>query len=367
MPAWFPGYNRRIITLANKAVKKTVMITGATGFVGSHLALTLAERGYHVRALVRNKSKAKHLEKAGVELVLGDLVRGTDVEAAAKGTQIIYHIAALYRSVKYPNKIYKKVNVEGTRNVINAAEKLGIPRLVHCSTVGVHGDIKSIPANEDAPFNPTDIYQKTKLEAEMLVAKAIKRGLHATIFRPVGVYGPGDMRFLKLFKNIHSGKFFMLGLGEVLYHLIYIDDLVEGAILCGERQDAIGRTYILAGPRYTTIIKLSDLVAKALGKDLPARRLPLAPFKLIASVCKILYKPFGIEPPLYPRRLDFFCKSRAFTSRRARRELGFRPKVDLAEGLARTAKWYFDQGLLEGKPPVDLKAREYPDKDKNKG
>ncbi len=341
--------------MATKFRNKTVMVTGATGFIGNHLAQTLVKRDYNVIALVRSRKRAEHLEKQGVKLVEGNLIHSSDVEAAVQGVKTIYHIAALYRSAKYPDKIYKEVNVEGTRNIINAAEKFGVKRLVHCSTVGVHGDINSVPADEEATFAADDVYQRTKLEGELLVRKAIERGLPATIFRPVGVYGPGDMRFLKLFKSINRGWFRMLGSGKVLYHLIYIDDLIEGVLLCSEKPEAIGRTYILSGPRYTTIEELSKLIATVIGKELPKGKLPLAPLKLLAIICEVLYRPFGLEPPLYRRRLDFFYKNRAFTGTRAKSELGFKPNIDLEQGLAYTAKWYIENGYLNGKLPKRIK------------
>ena len=123
-------------------------------------------------------------------------------------------------------------------------------RLVHCSTVGVHGDIEHPPANEDAPLRPGDVYQRTKVEGERIAREAAARtGLPVTIARPSGIYGPGDRRLLKLFKGVARGRFVVLGSGDIFYHLTYIDDLVEGFRLCGEVPAAANRTYILAGGR----------------------------------------------------------------------------------------------------------------------
>src|SRR5690606_28797051 len=143
---------------------------------------------------------------------------------------------------------------------------------LHCSTVGVHGHVlrAHIPANEHAPFNPGDAYQRSKLKGELLVQSAINEGMPATIFRPGGLYGPGDKRFLKLFRSINNGAFRMFGSGEALYHLTYIDDLIQGIIRCGTRERAIGQTYILAGPRYTTLNELVKHIASALRVAPPA-------------------------------------------------------------------------------------------------
>ncbi len=236
--------------------------------------------------------------------------------------------------------------MDGTRHVLEAANKQGGCRVIHCSTVGVHGAVRSFPADESAPFAPEDIYQETKLEGELLAAAAFSDGLPGTIFRPVGIYGPGDTRFLRLFKAIHAGHFLMLGDGKALYHLTFIEDLIEGIILCGEHPAAVGETYILAGPRYTTIRELTDLIARVLGRSPRRGHLPMWPFKVGAVLFERVCRPLGIEPPLHRRRLDFFVKDRAFSSAKARVELGWEPQVDLSQGLARTAEWYFEQGLL---------------------
>ncbi|MEX0745751.1 MAG: NAD-dependent epimerase/dehydratase family protein [Phycisphaeraceae bacterium] len=328
----------------------TVLVTGATGFTGGHLARTLVSRGYRVRALVRTRQQADALRRAGCEPVVGDLTRRDEVMPAAEGCTHIYHIAALYRSAKHADSVYYDVNVNGTRHVVDAARAHGVRRVVHCSTVGVHGDIEHTPADESAPFAPGDIYQQTKLEGELLMRGAIDGGLPATIFRPVGIYGPGDTRFLKLFKTIHTGRFRMIGAGDVLYHLTYIDDLVDGIIRCGEHDAALGQVYILAGPRYTTIRELADCVGEAVGRPCPRGRVPLAPVKLAATACERICRPLGLEPPLHHRRLDFFTKDRAFNIGKARRELGYAPRVDLAEGTARTAQWYAGTGMLGESP-----------------
>jgi nucleoside-diphosphate-sugar epimerase len=323
-----------------------VLVTGATGFTGGHLARELQRRGRQVRALVRDPSKADALAKAGIELAPGDLVDAAAVKRAAEGCDVIYHIAAVYREARHGDDFYRRVNVGGTVNVLDAARDGGVGRVVHCSTVGVHGDITSVPADENAPMSPGDVYQDTKLEAENIASQRFATLQGGTIFRPVGIYGPGDLRFLKLFKTIYNGSFRMIGSGDVLYHMTYIDDLVDGIIRCGEEAAAAGQVYILSGPRYTTVRELVASVAKAEGRQVPRGRIPLGPMMAAATLCEWLCKPLGIEPPLHRRRLDFFIKDRGFTSDKARREIGYQPRVDLEEGLARTFAWYRSAGLL---------------------
>jgi nucleoside-diphosphate-sugar epimerase len=323
-----------------------VMVTGATGFTGGHLARTLVKRGHRVRALVRNPDRARDLARDGIELVQGDLVDRKSLDRAAEGCDTVYHIAAVYREAKHPDEFYRRVNVGGTRNVLDAALAGGVSRVVHCSTVGVHGDVAQIPTDESAPFAPGDIYQETKLEGELLAAERFRSVQRGVVFRPLGIYGPGDLRFLKLFKTIHNGTFRMIGTGEVVYQMTYIDDLVAGIILCGEHPAAVGQTYILGGPRHTTVRELVERIAATMDRGVPWGRIPMAPVLAAATLCEALCKPLGIEPPLHRRRLDFFLKDRAFSTAKANRELGYLPKVDLDEGLRRTFQWYRSAGWL---------------------
>jgi dihydroflavonol-4-reductase len=328
-----------------------VLVTGATGFTGGHLSTTLARRGYRVRALVREQSRARfrasEAARAGAIEVVGDLTDREAVRRAAEGADVVYHIAATYREAGQPDSAYTAINVEGTRHVLLGAKTAGARRVVHCSTGGVHGHIERPPATEDAPLAPGDVYQETKLAAESLAREFGEREeLEVVIARPIGIYGPGDTRFLRMFRGIARGRFPILGSGEVFYHLTYIDDLVEGFRLCGETPGAAGRTYILAGPRYTTLKELTVLIARELGVAPPRWHLPVWPFWAAGLACEIVCVPLRIEPPLYRRRVDFFTKSRAFDTSRARLELGFEPKVDLEDGIHRTAQWYIQEGLL---------------------
>lgn len=304
-----------------------------------------------MRALVRERSLdkfcASEASQAGVIAITGDLTDRDAVRRAAEGAEVVYHIAATYREAGQPNSAYQRVNVDGTRHVLEAAKAAGARRVVHCSTGGVHGHIEHPPANEEAPLAPGDIYQDSKLAAEQAAREfGVRESFDVVVGRPIGIYGPGDTRFLKMFRGIARGRFPMLGSGEVFYHLTYIDDLVEGFRLCGEVPAAAGRTYILAGPRYTSLNELAMLIARELGVEPPRRHWPVWPFWVAGLVCEAVCVPLRIEPPLYRRRVDFYTKSRAFDTTRARTEIGFSPQVGLEEGIRRTAAWYREKGLL---------------------
>jgi len=324
-----------------------VLVTGATGFTGGHLARALAGGGRDVRALVRDPARAADLAAAGVTLVPGDVTDAAALSRAVEGVEVVYHIAALYRQAGLSSATYRAVNATAAGQIVEAAAKAGVRRVVHCSTVGVHGDIEHPPAGEDAPLKPGDIYQLTKLEGESLAREAGERlGIDVTIVRPTGIYGPGDRRLLKLFRGVARRRFPILGRGEIYYHLTYIDDLVEGFRLAGEHPAAAGRTYILAGGEVTTLNELVAIVAEVAGVPPPRLHLPVWPFWAAGAVCEALCGPFGIEPPIYRRRVDFYTKSRAFDIARARREIGYAPRVGIREGVKRTLDWYREHGWL---------------------
>jgi nucleoside-diphosphate-sugar epimerase len=318
-----------------------VLVTGATGFTGGHLARGLAAHGRQVVALVRDEARAGSLTTGGIGLASGDIRDAAAVERAAAGAEVVYHIAAIYRQAGLREDEYRAVNARAVATVIEAAARAGVKRVVHCSTVGVHGDVEHPPANEDAPLKPGDIYQVTKLEGERVAREAATRtGVEVVIARPTGIYGPGDRRLLKLFRGVARRRFVVLGSGEIFYHLTYIDDLVEGFRLCGEVPGAAGRTYILAGGEVTTLNELTRIIGEVAGVKPPTLHLPVWPFLVAGAACEAICAPFGIEPPLYRRRVDFFTKSRAFDIARARAELGYAPQVSLREGIRRTLEWY---------------------------
>lgn len=322
-------------------MSKTVLVTGASGFTGGHLARRLVEEGCTVRALTRRPLS----DLPGVDAVIGDVRDADSVRRAMQGVDTVYHIAALYRQTNVSDREMRDINACGTENLLEAALQAGVGRFVHCSTVGVHGDCVDIPTREDSPYNPGDIYQQTKLEGE-LIAQSYRDRLPVAIFRPAGIYGPGDLRFLKLVKAIKRKRFVMIGSGETLYQMVYIDDLVDGMLLCGTHPNAPGSIYILAGDEIVTLNQLVRLIADVLHVPAPTLRVPLAPVYLASYAVELAFKPLRVEPPLFRRRIDFFRKARAFDISKAMQEIGFAPTVTLRDGFARTVAWYTAHGYL---------------------
>jgi len=336
------------MTEKKKSLK--VLITGGTGFAGSHLVSRLVKKGESVRVLVRKNSNVDNLKKLNVELCLGDVTDKNSIKAAVKGIDVVYHIAALFRQARFPDKVYWQVNVQGTQNMLEASYEEGVKRLVHCSTIGVLGHIAHPPADETYPYNPGDVYQRSKCEGEKIALKFFRdKKFPIVVARPTAIYGPGDMRLFKLFKYVSSGRVIILGDGNSFYHLVYVEDLARGFELCAQKENAIGQVYILGGDKYLTLNELIDLMAKVSGVSLSKIHLPVFPVKALSILCEKVCVPLGIEPPLHRRRVDFFTKSRAFDISKAKKELEYKPKFDLETGLRLTGEWYREKGLLAKK------------------
>lgn len=323
-----------------------ILVTGATGYTGSNLCERLIREGKKVVAFVRPGPKVEILERMGVECRITDITNFESVEKNFNGIETVYHIAAAYRTEHCDKEEFNLVNVKATGNLLEVAIKAKVNRFVHCSTVGVQGEIENPPATESYRTKPGDHYQISKLEGECLARQYFKTDLAVSIVRPVGIYGPGDTRFLKLFRTINKGIFVMIGSGKVLYHMTYIDDLIEGIILCGTRPDAVGEIFTIGGEKYTSLQQICNLIADTLGKPHPKIKIPYLPVFAASVLCEKICSMLDINPILFPRRVEFFSLSRAFSIDKAKTMLGYQPKVSLKEGIERTAKWYQENNMI---------------------
>ena len=326
-----------------------LLITGATGFIGSSLALRAGAAGHAVRAAGMENTPAEtanlaRLRDAGCEVIVADLQQLAGDPAAFAGVDAVIHLAAAQHEMNVPDEHFRQVNVAGTEALMAAAAAAGVRRFVYGSTIGVYGDREG-RLSEASPPAPDNIYGVTKLEAERKVLAGLP-GLETTAVRISETYGPGDRRLLKLFKAVAKGRFPVIGNGRNLHHPVYIDDLADGLLIAAAHPAAAGELFVLAGRNEVTTDEMVAAVATALGRPRPGLRLPLAPVMAAATVMELGLRPLGIQPPLHRRRMDFFKKSFSLDGAKARERLGYKPQVDFAEGARRTAAWYRDNGLL---------------------
>ena len=333
----------------------TVLVTGATGFIGQALARRLLAAGERVRVLARQPAKVAEAGLAVHEVYEGDITDPAAIERAVAGAGTVYAIAGTFREPSLSDERYKEVNVEAVRHLMAAANKHGVRRVVHCSTVGIHGNVVGAPANEDTPIRPDGIYEVTKAEGDRTALSYAKGGLEVVVIRPAPVYGPGDTRLVKLFKLAARDRVLLLGNGRPHYHLVFIDDLVEAFRLAGSTPGINGEAFIIGGAERPTLEELVRRIGRLTGhSEQRILKLPAAPILGLGDLCERVCRPLGINPPIYRRRIEFFINNRAYDIGKAERRLGYRPAVSLDEGLARTAAWYREQGFL---PPTETAPR----------
>lgn len=325
-----------------------VLVTGGTGFTGKALVRRLLDEGHQVVAMdYKEGLKTEELRSWGAEVVIGSVTEKDLVDRCTRGVEVVHHLAAAFRELNVPNNYYHEVNVGGTRNALEAALRHKVKKFIYCSTCGVHGNIDHPPGGEEAAIQPADYYQATKYEAEPLVNEYNKKGMNTVILRPAAIYGPGDPeRFFMIYKRVAGGTFPMFGSGKTLYHPLYIDNLIDAFMLAMEEDRGNGQAYLIADEEYLEIEDLVRRVGKALGISVVIKHYPIIPLIIAGHIFEKICKPFKITPPIFPRRVDWYRQNRAFKIDKAKKELGYLPRIGIDEGLKRTAEWYKKEGYL---------------------
>jgi nucleoside-diphosphate-sugar epimerase len=326
---------------------KNVAVTGATGFLGVVLCRKLLEDGRKVRAIFRNPKKLDALKGLDVDAVQADVTDKDALREAFKGVEIVYHVAALFREQGVPDSAFWDINVTGTKNVLEVAEEVGVRRVVHCSTVGVHSHIPSPPADEEEPYRPGDIYQETKCEGEKLALEWFRNGrIDGCVVRPAMIWGPGDKRTLKLYRGIAKRQMPVIGTGKIQLHWVLVDDVARGLILAGDSEDSTGEVYIIAGEAPVKLEDLFKIIADEVGSKPIGFKIPAWPVQMVGEIVERVCRPIGVEPPIYRRRVDFFTKTRAFDWSKARDQLGYRPGQSLEQEVKLIADSYRELGWI---------------------
>ena len=324
-----------------------VLVTGATGFLGTHLTRRLLAEGMRVRILARSPAHAKDLASAGAEVVPGDITDASAIRLALADSDVVYHLAGKLYVPGTPLAEYERIHVDGTRTLLACArEQEPLPRIVHCSTTGVLGVTGDVPADENMPYRPTNAYERTKCEAEMLVRAAQRQGLPAVVVRPGLIYGPGDLHLLGFFRAIQSRMFRPLGYRAVWLHPIFIADMTEAFMRCGRHACAAGECFHIAGCQPVTIGELAETIAAALGVRAPRGVIPLPLAQAVAVLGEALPARLRQRAPLTRSRLDFLTHSRVYDVTKAQSRLGFSAHTPLFAGIAMTTSWYRSMGYL---------------------
>lgn len=324
-----------------------VLVTGARGFIGSHLVEHLANRGQSVRVLDHRPGTEAFPFTSHVEVVEGDIRDYKAVAKAVRGCEIVYHVAGITHLQARPKKDYFDVNVGGTNNIARASIEHDLRRLVYCSSVGVHGPLKNLPADERTPLKPDTPYRESKLKAEQTVLKYHREDqLPVVIARPGSVIGPRGLNWLGLCQAISSGSFRIIGKGQNHVHLGFVSDMVDGLRRCGETPGVDGEAYILVGKKPIQLDTMVDLIARELGVGTSRFRTPEVPFRAFQGLASFVYQQLGFEIPRIHNYELFVC-DRVFDISKAENELGYAPKIGADEAVRQTIAWYREQGQLQ--------------------
>lgn len=323
-----------------------VLLTGGTGFIGSRMLRTLLDHGHQVN-LVVNRTLPVVPEGPSVKYHRCDLTDPVNFRSAGFKADAAMNVAGQLRVAGLRDEHYWKVHYEATKHVLEECTRFKLKRLVQVSSTGVYGATGRQPVGEDGPIRPSDIYEKTKWEGERYAREYCSEGkLELVVARPGLVYGPGDRHLLGLYKAIHWGVFRVIGDGENTVHPIFIDDLAEGLMACLESPKAAGETFNLVNESPVKFSVFCETIAAAMGKRLPAARLPRGAAMAIGAAFGAIRSVTRMNVPLTRERVEFMTSDRAYDASRAKRVLGFEAKTSLREGAERTVAWYREKGWL---------------------
>ncbi len=323
------------------------LVTGANGFVGSHLAELLLERGWEVRCLARKSSPVRWLPRSGVEIAWGEVTDPGSLPAALRNVDVVFHLAGVVRA---PDEAaYLRVNAQGTRNLARAAAAAETPPrriLLMSSLAAVGPTTRDHPRREDDPPDPQGGYGRSKLRAEAALAEAAG-GVPWTVVRPGAVYGPRDDAFLLLAKLVRRGWFPQVGREPQPVQIVHVRDAAEGSLAAAESPRSVGRVYHLAHPEPATWESLGRIMAARLGR--PVRRLPVPRWAvgLLARGSSLLSSATGRANHLPGDRLrGLLVPAWTCDVSRLREEVGFTAGIDAGAGVPATVDWYREVGWL---------------------
>lgn len=320
-----------------------VLITGATGLLGKHLIEALQERGERIRALVLPQEDARHLQQQGIEVVRGDVTDASSLSTAVKDCRIIFHLAGMM-GVWKPLARYRQVNVKGTENLYLAAESAGVQRFVHTSSHTVYGLGHGRFLTEDDPLRPdNDPYSITKAEGDRLVRRLLLQSpMETVIIRPGTFFGPGDhLHFGRMAQKVKNGRAVLLGRGDNALPFCYVTDIVQGFVLAAYHEKAPGNVYNITNDQPLTQREMFEAIAGELDSRPPRLHLPYWPIYCGSFVAEKVVAPLTFTKPLVTQLgAMMFGTDNRHSVEKARRELGYEPRVDLREGVRLAATWF---------------------------
>src|SRR3989442_7414091 len=327
-----------------------VLITGATGLLGDHLLQALQQRGEQIRALVLPAENAEKLIAQGVEVVRGDVTDADTLAPAVKDIEIIIHLAGMM-GVERPLADYRLVNVTGSGNLYQAAQKAGVRRFVHTSSHTVYGlGYGRFLTEKDALRADPEPYSVNKAQGDRLIRRLmLNSDVETVILRPGTFFGPGDrLHFGRIAQRMKNGKGVIIGRGDNALPFCYVTDVVQGFLLAAYHENAPGNVYNITNDRPLTQLEMCNAIADAADSVRPTRHLPYLPIYYGSIVAeKVVARVTRTKPVVTQLGAMMFGSDNRHSVEKARRELGYEPKVDLRTGITLAAEWFNAGGMNE--------------------
>ncbi len=327
------------------------LITGGTGLVGHHLVAALQQRGDTVRAIVLPSEDTSWLEERGVTVYRGNICDPDTLKAPMNGVDTVFHLAAM-QGLWVPMEEYYKVNVTGTENVCRAALKAEVRHIVHVSSWTIYGMGRGWAIGEEvAPEPHNDPYWITKAQGDLLVQRMILRDrLPAAIIRPGTIFGVGDrLNFGRMAAKVREGKGLIIGSGNNALPLVYVTDVVQGLLLCAEKEQALGQAFNITNDQPLTQKQLLHAIAQELGVAPPRLHVPYRAAYSIAYAAERAVSFTGAKHPFVTRHgVTLYGTDNRHSIDKARTELGYAPQVSIREGVRLACDWYKREMLPAG-------------------
>jgi nucleoside-diphosphate-sugar epimerase len=326
-----------------------ILVTGGNGLLGRHLVTALRDRGERVRVLALPDEDARWLEERGAAVYRGDIRSPETLTAPMRGVRAVVHLAGM-AGVWRPIEVYHAVNVTGTENVCRAALAQGVGRVVHVSSWTVYGLDLGRPAREDFLLRPfREPLAITKADGDRAVQRMIADDhLPAVILRPGTFFGPGDhLQFGRIARRLLVGEGVIVGPGDNTLPLVYVADVVHGLLLALDQEHAVGQAYNLSSDQPLTQQQFLEAIASEIGARSPRVHIPYQALYTVALVAERLALARGTEPVVSRLGVMIFGTENRLAIDKARRELAYRPRISLLDGVRLTAAWYLAQRRLD--------------------
>jgi len=328
------------------------LVTGATGLLGSHIVEKLVEAGRNVRVLVRASSDTRFLNELGVEKVVGDLTDSASVAEACKDVEVVYHSAARVGDWG-PWDEFQKHTIEATDIIARAAQKAGVRRFVHISSISAYGNPngKNLVIDETAELGAHlhrwSYYSIAKVQAEKNLWRMHREaGFPLTVIRPSWIYGVRDRTSIARFhRMLSSGKIKILGKGDNRLNTVYAGNVADACLLAAEKDIALGQAYNCSNDGMITQKEYLNQWAEAFDCPVPTRRVPFWLAYSVAFDCELIGHLIRQKKPPFVTRYSVWLMGRGvyYPADKAREQLGWKSRVPYDQGIKMTAQWYLDQ------------------------